>query len=64
MFGPYPGSLMLFHLGENTAASGGWAGKLSPNPTEQAKNNSGFASEMRVIATCYLIVKQVRSHGQ
>ena len=46
MFGPYPGSLMLFHLGENTAALGAWAGKLSPNPKEQAKNNSGVVSEM------------------
>ena len=64
MFGQYPGSFNALPFGENTAALGGWAGKLSPNPKEQAKNNSGVVSEMRFIATCYLIVKQVRSHGQ
>ena len=46
MFGPYPGSLMLFHSGKIQPPWGAWAGKLSSNPKEQAKNNSDVVSEM------------------
>ena len=51
-------------FGKNTAALGEWAGKLSPDLKERAKDNLGVVSEMHVLATCYLIDKQFRGHGQ
>ena len=56
--------LNALSFGKNTAALAEWAGKLSPYLKERAKGNLDVVSEMRVLATCYLMDKQFRDHGQ
>ena len=56
--------LNALSFGKNTAALGEWAGKLSPDLKERAKDNSGVVSEIRVLATCYLIDTQFCGHSQ
>ena len=66
MFDPYPGSLMLIHLGKIQLPWKGGRGSLVQIRRNERKLIQALKAncEMRVIATCYLIVKQFRSHGQ
>ena len=63
MFNPYPGSLMLIHLGKIQLPWKGGRGSLVQTRRNERKLIQALSANARY-CNVYLIVKQFRSHGQ